>query len=175
MTENLTINRHIEGDINQRTTARVPQKGVEEFLASLDAVLDVPGVIAVRWNQYTPYFNDGDPCEFSAYLRGVKLEDRFLTEDELANREDGYDVGDYEDGFVDSYELYQADRRYPYNDPRFRTFVRNGQDTTELYAALTAFEKGFPAFENVIQANFGDPAEVTATKEGFNVEDYDHD
>lgn len=24
-----------------------------------------PGVKNVRWTQYTPYFNDGDPCEFS--------------------------------------------------------------------------------------------------------------
>ena len=25
-----------------------------------------PGVKNVRWTQYTPYFADGDPCEFSS-------------------------------------------------------------------------------------------------------------
>ena len=25
----------------------------------------MPALKAIRWNQYTPYFNDGDPCTFS--------------------------------------------------------------------------------------------------------------
>lgn len=29
-----------------------------------------PRVVAVNWVQYTPTFNDGDPCEFSAGFRG---------------------------------------------------------------------------------------------------------
>lgn len=27
---------------------------------------DFPNVQAIRWTQYTPWFNDGDPCVFSA-------------------------------------------------------------------------------------------------------------
>jgi hypothetical protein len=33
----------------------------------------VPDVEAVRWQQYTPYFNDGDTCEFSVHDPEVKF------------------------------------------------------------------------------------------------------
>jgi hypothetical protein len=26
-----------------------------------------PKIVAIAWTQYTPYFNDGDPCEFSVH------------------------------------------------------------------------------------------------------------
>lgn len=32
-----------------------------------------PGVKNVRWTQYTPYFNDGDPCEFSTNASWAEL------------------------------------------------------------------------------------------------------
>lgn len=35
--------------------------GLQEFMASH------PDVKAIGWTQYTPYFNDGDPCEFSVH------------------------------------------------------------------------------------------------------------
>lgn len=31
---------------------------------------------AVAWDQYTPYFNDGDACEFGVYERQFELEGR---------------------------------------------------------------------------------------------------
>jgi hypothetical protein len=31
-------------------------------------------VRAIRWVQYTPYFNDGEPCVFSADVSGVMLD-----------------------------------------------------------------------------------------------------
>ena len=33
---------------------------------ALKRILELtPGAASVGWDQYTPYFNDGDPCEFS--------------------------------------------------------------------------------------------------------------
>lgn len=54
-------------------------------------------VEAIRWEQYAPYFNDGDPCAFSVYdlmVKGLKL----VSEE---------NVDDYEDseGFFYNYEL----------------------------------------------------------------------
>jgi len=46
-----------------------------------------PQVLSVRWRQYTPYFNDGDPCRFRVGDCHFKFHD---TEEE---------AGDYEDGF----------------------------------------------------------------------------
>lgn len=52
-----------------------------------------PDVTAVRWTQYAPHFNDGDPCVFGVNERRFKL---------AASAEDD---GDDEDGFVDTYSL----------------------------------------------------------------------
>jgi len=46
-------------------------------------------VEAVRWTQYTPYFNDGEPCVFRVNEPMFKI---------------GEDGGDYGDGFVYEYE-----------------------------------------------------------------------
>lgn len=46
-----------------------------------------PTLKSFDWRQYTPYFNDGDPCEFSAYIDEPGI-----------NGVDGdniYDFGDY--------------------------------------------------------------------------------
>ena len=48
-------------------------------------------VVAIRWTQYSPHFNDGDPCVFSVYEADVKFKD---TEE---------DAGDHEDGFENEY------------------------------------------------------------------------
>lgn len=181
MTENnLAItDRNINGDISRRSTARQEQKGVQEFLTAVDAVLAVPGVKAIKWSQYTPYFNDGDPCEFTTYLSGIVVEDRFLTEEEI---EYG-DFGDYGDGALSSYELFvrlkgwgevNNDRELYFADEN-RRFERNGQDTEAIVKAFEALEKQWGAFDDVLSTNFGDPASVTATTKGFDVEYYEHD
>jgi len=35
---------------------------LKEYINSLE------GIAAVTWVQYTPYFNDGDPCTFRMYM-----------------------------------------------------------------------------------------------------------
>jgi len=154
--ENLKIDRPIEGDITRYTgSERVEQGTAAEFLAALDAVLSIEGVDSVRWDQYTPYFNDGDPCEFGVNERGVK----FVDGDDEA--------GDYEDGYVGTWALtYASNSGYPY---------RPENVTDEQTAALVAAELNFDRFEDVLRENFGDPAEVTATKDGFSVEYYEND
>jgi len=57
-------------------------------------------VTAIRWRQYTPSFNDGDPCEFTVGCLYAAVEPlRELQE-----------IGDYDDGFLDSYELRENEK-----------------------------------------------------------------
>lgn len=151
--------RTIEGDINRYTSGPGAQDDPALFLAALDELLDTPGIEAVRWNQYTPYFNDGEACEFSIYSAYVKV----------AGDEDG--VGDYGDGFRDAYDFYNG-----YGDNREFVTVA-GYPGKMIYDALIAFER---VLENgshfvILNEKFGDPARVTATKSGFEVEFYEHD
>lgn len=34
-----------------------------------------PGLVGISWPQYTPYFNDGDPCEFGVHESELKYSD----------------------------------------------------------------------------------------------------
>jgi hypothetical protein len=51
-----------------------------------------PKLEAVRWTQYTPYFNDGEACTFSVNGFYVKVEGT------------AEDAGNYEHGFVSEYD-----------------------------------------------------------------------
>ena len=44
-----------------------------------------------------------------------------------------------------------------------------------LEKAIEEFEKAFSDTDDVFKAAFGDGYQVTATRKGFKVEDYDHD
>ena len=49
-------------------------------------------IVSIRWTQYTPHFNDGDPCVFYVHDPEVKL--------------DGVETGGWNnDGYLDSYHL----------------------------------------------------------------------
>ena len=59
---------------------------LREAFEELTAV--IPGLTAVRWQQYTPHFNDGEPCEFGLHGLYINL--------------GAADGGDYDDGFEDA-------------------------------------------------------------------------
>lgn len=54
----------IEGDISIRNMHYAQQEPIENLHPYFQAAFD-SGVKAIKWRQYTPYFNDGEPCEFS--------------------------------------------------------------------------------------------------------------
>jgi len=106
--------------------------GEEALKAEFKAYFDAnPKVEAIRWRQYTPYFNDGDACVFRVRDFYIKY---FGAEP---------DSGDYGDGFE---------------------YLRQG----------TGFKlRGIE--DEIYEAVFGDHAEITATREGFEVNEYSHD
>lgn len=159
---NTFAGRTIDGEINRFTSGPGTQDDPALFLTALDELLDTPGVEAVRWNQYTPYFNDGEACEFSIYSAYVKV---IGDEDEEA--------GDYGDGFRSLYDLF--DYGSDYTDKKYRQV--GGYPGKLIYDALHAFERVIESGRHdvILNEKFGDPAQVTATKNGFEVEFYEHD
>jgi hypothetical protein len=109
----------------------------EEFTAFFR---DNPKNTAVRWRQYTPYFNDGDPCTFGVGEFTYKIDGKL---------DDG---GDYEDGFYSTW----------------------GSEIKGHKRVAEAFEKAVRDTD-VFESIFGDYVRVTATPEGFEVEEYSHD
>jgi len=159
--EDFQINRSITGDRPQfDSSQRAAPATASEFLAATDAILALPRVEALRWRQATPYFNDGDPCEFTVHEPCVKLSG-------LNTDEDGDEYGDYEDGFVSGWELgYYAEKK----SFGFEELPRELID--ELKKALGSWGKLYA--EEVCKRNFGDHATVTATTAGFEIEYFEH-
>lgn len=105
----------------------------EEFKKVFDAH---PDLVAIRWWQYTPYFNDGSPCTFRLNEMFIRLKDT------------PEDAGYEDDGFVDTYETGAVG---------------------EAVDRLSAID------DDVYLTVFGDHCQVTATRDGFEVDEYSHD
>ncbi|MET8826035.1 hypothetical protein ABZX40_13265 [Streptomyces sp. NPDC004610] len=157
----------VQGDITPGA-GRVEQKPIEELQPILQAVLDDPTITEFGWRQYTPYFNDGDPCTFSAHGTWVRTTaDEEADEDELemwGHRTLGKVTTEW--GDVDPV----TKRRVVVSE------VYEGPDRAR-YDRCKALEKAIEggAFEHVLLDAFGDHAEVTVRADGIEVESYDHD
>lgn len=105
-----------------------------------------PNLEAIRWKQYTPYFNDGDECVFG--LHGVYF------------RLEGFpsDGGDYSDGFESPWGF------------KYHKFLTEDQSKI-----LSSFESDLSGLKPLLKEALGDHAEVTLTVNGIEVEEYEHD
>ena len=133
---------------------------LQQFLA------DHPQVEAVQWHQYTPYFNDGDECVFRLGEIGFK----FVGDDEEA--------GDYEDGFHEGFHNASPDgttRGYSYRDSFDETGPSFAVCSRETEAACRALSSELSGMEDELKVLFGDHVEITVTKDGVDVSEYDHD
>lgn len=144
-----------------------------------------PKITGVMWRQYTPYFNDGDPCVFrlgdpSFAVSKVDVEDVPHS----AGEDDG------ESGFYSSYDFSLRDL----NDRYYREHadaMRYAKEQNERVQALmdrlgidrSVFVKAEESFqetvggapEDLFLAAFGDHKRVVLTPDEIFVEDYDHE
>lgn len=137
----------INGDIQHST--RKDQRSEGELSPIVQAALDQPGVTEVSWRQYTPYFNDGDPCVFGAHgfscvVDGVEVEDfPPYSEDEVAV------IGHWQRRWD------QTDRVYNYQGEYVGPNQARFEALTNLSDAINHGE-----FLDVLLKLFGDNAEV---------------
>lgn len=174
----------VEGDYN-RGEKRVPQKPLEELTALLQALVDDPGIEWFEWTQYTPYFNDGEPCVFSIHENlAVKVtpESRaaktasYDDHGALVEDDGDWDDDDISDGVEYNKSLGKRDRKW---DPRLKHYVNGeyeGPDEAR-YDHCLALEKalGSGAFNDDLLDLFGDHARVRVSRQKIQVETYDHD
>lgn len=126
-----------------------------------------PLLEGVRWNQFTPHFNDGKPCEFNVYGPEFKfnLGAPMVSEDDDSH-DDYHSEGWYED--------------YSVNDKFFdkRSDIINHKEVAALKKTVKdvsiVFQK-LSSMETQLQDMFGDGVQITVTAEGVESEDYDHD
>ncbi len=128
------------------------------------------GITAVIWNQYTPYFNDGEACTFS--VNGASFTNAPL--DEIDSVRWGEYEGETEGVWAcdNVYNVLTSDRDYYKEDAdKIRAAGGVDADTCKLFnSAISSRE-----MEDVMLTMFGDHVKVIATRNGFDVEDYSHD
>ena len=112
-----------------------------------------PTVTKIVWTQYTPYFNDGDPCVF-----GVNDMYFSLNTDPERDPDDDND----EDNMHGNWFYDNGGKLVDPVAPQRATFV--------------AFTKSVSTLPDEIFLDaFGDHVRVIATITGFDVQEYEHD
>ena len=154
----------------QEQTKAFQKQAQEEFKKISKQLFDLcPELTAIKWNQYTPYFNDGEPCEFrvgspvftnapdytNVYTYGEYDGEYAMEAEETDGEENPVLVWLYGD------DCYSSDRHMP----------------PEYAPVFNAFESilSDSSFESVLKAMFDDHVTVTITRDGIDVEDYDHE
>jgi hypothetical protein len=116
-----------------------------------------PLVKAIKWDQYTPYFNDGDSCEFS------------VNDPMFINTDDADALSDCR------WEEYQGE------DESVEVYTEWGGDFTEISKEMKDNIRMFSKFicsdemSDVMESVFDDHSTITVTANGFDVDELDHD
>lgn len=160
----------VKGDITG-SERRTEQKPLSELEPLMRAVLDDPTMKAFGWSQYTPYFNDGDPCTFRV---GTPW---FLTVDD-PDVDDVEDTYSYEIDYSEHPSLGKTEDTYEgvWPDRKVVSSIYTGPDE-ERYKRVRALSAAINggAFEDVLLEAFGDHAEVVVRPSGIRVDFYSHD
>lgn len=172
----------VNGSPRKGRRGRVDQLPLSDLRPVFEALLADERVIEFGWEQYTPYFNDGDVCEFSVgepWIRTVDDEDvddfydlliggthptlggmewRKMTDEEYAAK-----VAEYKNrGWRD-----------PYNYGHFPK--PEGAKYPDLLELVNKLDVQAAEYEDAMYDAFGDHARVTVTKTGIQIDEYDHD
>lgn len=134
--------------------AQFRDRGKELFKPALaELFAKYPAMKNIAWTQYTPYFNDGDACTFSVN-------------------------NDVDINGVERYENDEAsETNYVKNDAGKYVSVPNERYNPAVKAMYDEAERLIGSIpEDIMEALFGDHAEITADRDGtFTVESYSHD
>jgi len=171
----------VEGSI-QQADKRVPQKPLSELEPLMRAVLDDSYIDSFGWTQYTPYFNDGDPCVFSVGEPWFRTVEDVKAQKDAGSDDDYYDEDD--DSFTIGYGGHPTlgKQDWDYDNPRdwdnrrkiYKQYEGSHPTSFRVCAELAdAINSG--AFEDVLLEAFGDHAKVTVRPSGITVDTYEHD
>lgn len=169
----------VEGEFSGGGTNSVPQRTQAEFLELFRAVMNDPLIEKITWDQYTPYFNDGDTCEFG--VRGIEVYP-YGHEQHASDYDEGYawqmDNSEHPmlGGMTTEWRAIEGQK--------FRELVDLGyrgehEETWQRCKELdNAMQGAF--FDDVLSALFGDHTSVMAYKDEageirIKTEHYSHD
>jgi hypothetical protein len=159
----------------------------ELFKLSYQEIFDNnPDFNSFSWTQYTPYFNDGDPCDFSAHTDYIRIDD---DEEETSLYELENDLKELKrkdkviknlqkeiEGLIEQGKK-EDDWEIKHKKNRIDTLNSlNIEDVEKKYKFLNEINDLMQNMDqDVLETMFGDHAKVIVTREGAEVESYEHD
>lgn len=137
---------------HKREFARQIKEIFSQYVQSI--LTDDSPITVIRWTQYTPYFNDGDPCTFSVH-------DPYFSNAKDIDSITAFGYYDGEETEVWSEEVWCL-----------KTKVR-----ADILKELEEFSRLIQDSDmrEPMQDMFGDHVAVTITRDGITVTDIDHD
>jgi hypothetical protein len=122
---------------------------------------DHPKVKSFSWTQYTPYFNDGDTCTFSADTNYITVNDERVDEADWMSPT-----------IITKYGTWNREKRV-YED---REEELNPKYDPEMVKAVDEIRDFLSHFDDdFFLSQFGDHAEITITSEGVSIDEYEHE
>lgn len=123
----------------------VEQLPLTNMLPKLEDIFS-KGVLALKWNQYVPSFNDGEPCEFT--IDDVRITSNPVVAAAWING-DMFDEDEYDENYIE------------------RTSNHPDGEAGNISTPI-----GLPAYDYALRAEFGDNVEVVITPEATYQFDY---
>jgi hypothetical protein len=168
-TENKDIESEIKRVLKETEQAQklVNDNSKKTLKMLKELIHSTPEVLAIRWSQYIPGFNDGEPCEFSINDLEIKFNPEYLpvnTETTYNDRgeeeeDDHFVSGDYIDDFFN----HQMD-------------VINVEEISRLEKKVQLFydmHNALSSHQDTLRTMFDDNSQITVTREGIQKEKYD--
>lgn len=124
-----------------------------------------PEFEGILWNQYTPYFNDGDECIF----RVNDFWGFYVAPDDTAYDE-GIHSGNYPEDSV--WVIGSAS----YNEPSNEAIETYGKRAQVIYGEYRQLVKVLESIgDEIYREAFGDHVQITVTRDGVDVQEYEHE
>jgi len=136
--------------------------------------LQNPTVKLVAWDQYTPYFNDGETCTFSVNEIFFSTTERNLQDiTHIYQIEDDHiiPVSYYNQSYEDTLEEY-VDQPDSWSKSKHGALLEVGKNT---YDNCNAFKLFIEKNSDLMLATFGDHSNVFLTPEEIVVEECSHE
>lgn len=155
---------NVRQDYKRRGATPLTDRYTPELVGHLiRALADDPNVVAFGWEQYTPYFNDGDTCEFGVHDLWV----RTVLDDE---NEDRWSLQVSDQHPTLGFKTWHYDQA-----TRTSSYVTHEQKFPETYKLADELAGVIQGAEITLLEWFGDHAEVVVTAKGIEVSEYGHD
>lgn len=135
-----------------------------------------PQLQTIGWNQFIPYFNDGEPCEFTIYSVSFSPIKYNLSHSDDSLDEQGFSKVNYSENIIsDAYGMEDYDDEI--NSPFKYEYGDDDRVNEEMKADMIEFNK-FISKENLsyMEKIFGSHAVVLINRDGIQFAEYeDHD